>query len=170
MSAPYQAFRCADRYVTVGAASQRTWERFARAIGRGDLLARSAYATDAARAARRAELAAEIERTLAERPAASWLALLERAGVPCGPILTYDEVFADRHVRERGMVAELDHPAGGRIRQLGPAVKLSATPAALRRSAPLLGQHTAEILRELGYDEPAIAALVERRAVAVHTG
>ena len=166
MSAPYQAIRCADRYITVGAANQRTWERLARAIGRVDLLARPEYATDAQRAERRAGLAAEIERTMAGRPAAHWLETLERAGVPCGPILDYAEVFADPHVRARGMVQEIDHPAGGRIRQLGPAMKLSATPAALRRPAPLLGQHTAEILGELGYGEQTVTDLIARGVVA----
>jgi formyl-CoA transferase len=157
--------RCADRYINVGAANQRTWERLARAIGREDLLARPEYATDAQRADRRRELAAEIERTMAQHPAAHWLAVLERSGVPCGPILDYAEVFDDPHVRHRGMVQELDHPSGGRIRQLGPAVKLSATPMRLRRPAPTLGQHSAEILRELGYEEETINELMKRGIV-----
>ncbi|HET6946355.1 MAG TPA: CoA transferase [bacterium] len=165
MSAPYQAMRCADRYINVGAANQRTWERLARAIGREDLLARPEYATDAQRTDRRRELAAEIEHTMAAHPAAHWLAVLERSGVPCGPILDYAEVFADPHVRQRGMVQELDHPSGGRIRQLGPAVKLSATPLRLRRPAPTLGQHSAEILRELGYEEETINDLMTRGIV-----
>ncbi|HXF83375.1 MAG TPA: CoA transferase [bacterium] len=165
MSAPYQAIRCRDRHITVGAANQRTWEALARVIGREDLLARPEYATDAARTAHRRQLAAEIERTMRARPAAHWLAALEEAGVPCGPILTYAEVFADPHVQARGMVAELTHPVAGPIRQLGPAVKLSATPAALRRPAPRLGEHTREVLRELGYDERAVDDLVRRGVV-----
>ncbi|MDP3766729.1 MAG: CoA transferase, partial [Dehalococcoidia bacterium] len=129
MSAPYQAIRCADRYINVGAANQRTWERLAGAIGRRDLLGRPEYATDARRAERRRELAAEIERTMSARPAAHWLDALERAEVPCGPILNYGEVFADPHVQHRQMVQEVVHPAAGQIRQLGPAAKLSETPA-----------------------------------------
>jgi len=166
MSAPYQAIRCADRYINVGAANQRTWERLAGAIGRRDLLGRPEYATDARRAERRRELAAEIERTMSARPAAHWLDALERAEVPCGPILNYGEVFADPHVQHRQMVQEVVHPAAGQIRQLGPAAKLSETPARIRRPAPTLGQHTAEVLRELGYDARTINDLVSRGVVA----
>jgi len=165
MSAPYQAIRCADRYINVGAANQRTWERLARAIGRQDLLERREYATDAQRAERRRELAADIERTMSAKPAAHWLVVLERAEVPCGPILNYAEVFADPHVLHRQMVQEAEHPVGGQIRQLGPAVKLSETPARLRRPAPTLGQHTAEVLRELGYDARTINDLAARGVV-----
>lgn len=167
MSAPYQAIRCADQYITVGAANQRTWERLARAIGREDLLARPEYATDALRAERRRELAAEIESITVMRSAEHWLETFEAAGVPCGPILNYQQVFDDPHVRHRQMVAEIDHPAGGRIKQLGPAVKLSATPARLHRPAPTLGQHTAEVLTELGYDRAAIRQLVDEGAVVL---
>lgn len=168
MSAPYQAIRCADGYVNVGAANQRTWERLAEAIGRRDLLERTEFATDAKRAERRGELAAEIERTMSTKPAAHWLEVLARAEVPCGPILNYAQVFEDPHVLHREMVQETTHPAGGTIKQLGTAVKLSETPVRFRRRAPTLGEHTAEVLRELGYDATKIADLVARGVVIAH--
>ncbi len=165
MSAPYQAFRCADGYITLGAANQRTWERFCHVLNRPDLLARPDLATDADRVRHRAELAEMIEAITRTKPMQHWLDVLDAAGVPSGPILNYAQVFSDPHVRERGMVQELDHPRGGRIKQLGPAVKLSRTPARLRRPAPTLGQHTAEVLATLGYDRPAIERLAEAGVV-----
>ncbi len=167
MTAPYQAVRCADGYITLGAANQRTWERLCQALGQPDLAMRPEFSTDGARARHRRELAAVIEEITSREPAAHWLAALEEAGVPCGPILNYEQVFADPHVRHRGMVQELDHPAAGRIKQLGPAVKLSATPARLRRPAPTLGQHTAEILTELGYDDAGIRKLAAEEVIAL---
>src|SRR5947208_3944634 len=167
MSAPYQAFQCADGYITVGAANQRTWERLCEVLGRPDLVARPEFATDADRASHRRELATIIEEIMRAKPRRAWLEALEKAGVPCGPILSYEQVFADSHVRHRGMVQQLDHPVGGRINQLGPAVKLSATPASLRRPAPTFGQHTAEVLGELGYDQAAIKQLAAVGAVVL---
>jgi formyl-CoA transferase len=169
MSAPYQAIRCADGYITLGAANQRTWERFAQAIGLPELISRPEYAEDRLRVHNRHQLAQEIEAVTATRPRAHWLAVLEEVGVPCGPILDYAEVFADPHVQARGMVQEMDHPAGGRIRVLGPAAKLSETPARLSRPAPLYGEHTAELLRELGYSDADIKALAEAAAVVLRS-
>ncbi len=165
MSAPYQAFRCADGYITLGAANQRTWERFCHVLNRPDLLERPDLATDADRVRHRAELAEMIEAITRTKPMQHWLDVLGGAGVPCGPILNYAQVFSDPHVRSREMVQEIDHPRGGRIKQLGPAVKLSRTPARLRRPAPTLGQHTAEVLATLGYDRPAIQRLAETGVV-----
>lgn len=159
MSAPYQAIRCADGHIALGAANQRTWERLCRAVGRPDLLERPEFATDAGRVTHRRELASIIEDTMSAKPAAYWLDALQRADVPCGPILNYAQVFADPHVRARDLVQEVVHPAAGRITQLGPAVKFSATPARIRRPAPLFGQHSAEVLEELGYDQDAIRRL-----------
>ncbi len=167
MSAPYQAVRCADGFITVGAANQRTWERLCRTLGRPDLAARPEFAADGDRVRHRRDLAEIIEAITATKPVDHWLRVLEDAGVPCGPILDYAEVFADPHVRARGMVQEIEHPVGGRINQLGPAVKFSTTPARLRRPAPTLGQHTADVLVELGYDRAAVARLAKDGAVVL---
>ena len=133
LSAPYQAVRCADGYITVGAANQRSWEKLARALGRPELTTRPEYADNEGRVRNRRALATDIEAITATAPCSHWLALLDEAGVPCGPILNYAEVFVDPHVRARGMIQEMDHPVGGSVPVLGPAVKLSATPARLRR-------------------------------------
>jgi formyl-CoA transferase len=167
MFAPYQAVRCADGYITLGAANTRTWERLARAIGRAELLGRPEFATADDRVRNRRRLAEQIEAVTAAQPRAHWLKLLDEAGVPCGPILDYEEVFADPHVRERGMVQEQDQGEAGHIRVVGPAVKLSETPARLARAAPRLGEHTAEVLAEIGYAEAEIQALAASGAVAL---
>lgn len=167
MFAPYQAIRCSDGYITLGSASTRTWERLARAIGRADLLQRPEYAHASDRVENRQRLADEIESITTTGSCAHWLALLEQAEVPCGPILDYAQVFADPHVRARGLVQELEHPEAGRIRVVGPAVKLSETPARIARTPPLYGQHTAEVLGELGYTPVEIQALAADGVVAV---
>jgi formyl-CoA transferase len=167
MSAPYQAIRCADGYITLGAANQRTWERFAQTIGLPELLNRPEYAEDWLRVKNRHQLTREIEAVTSTRPRSYWLAALEEVGVPCGPILNYAEVFADPHIQARGMIQEVDHPVGGRIRVLGPAAKLSETPAQFTRHPPLYGEHTAEILRELGYSEADSQELADTGAVVL---
>ena len=156
MFAPYQAIRCADGYITLGSANQRTWERFAQVIERSDLLRRPEYADNSQRLRNRRQLIEEIEAVTSTYPRSHWLAVLDEAGVPCGPILNYHEVLADPHVQARGMVQEMNHPVGGRIRVLGPAAKLSETPARLSRPAPRYGEQTAEVLRMIGYTEREI--------------
>jgi len=167
MSAPYQAIRCADGYITVGAANQRTWERLCGVLGRPDLLERLEFATDAGRVAHRVELAKILEDTLVTKPANHWLEALTRADVPCGPILNYEQVFNDPHVRARGLVQQTVHPVGGRINQLGPAVKLSVSPAVIGLPAPVFGEHTAGILKELGYDADRINTLADTGVVHI---
>ena len=161
LSAPYQAIKCADGYINLGAANTRTWQRFAHAIGRPELLERPEYENERQRVVNRHLLTRDIEDVTRTRPRAHWLAVLEEAGVPCGPILNYAEVFNDPHIQARGMVQEMDHPVGGKVQVLGPAAKLSETPARLTRRSPLFGEHTAELMRELGYSDAEIRELSE---------
>ena len=167
MSAPYQAIKCADGYINLGAANTRTWQRFAQAIGRPELLERPEYENERQRVVNRHLLTQDIEDVTNTKPRAHWLAVLEEVGVPCGPILNYAEVFDDPHIQARGMVQEMDHPVGGKVRVLGPAVKLSETPARLTRRSPLFGEHTAELMRELGYSDTEIQELGEAGAVVL---
>ena len=111
-------------------------------------------------------LAKTLDETFALKPTARWLEILERAGVPSGPIYSFSEVYDDPHVQARGMEVETEHATAGRVRNIGIPVKLSETPGAVRRSAPALGQHTDEILSEFGYSEAEIDQLRDSGALA----
>ncbi|HET8578677.1 MAG TPA: CoA transferase, partial [Methylomirabilota bacterium] len=162
LSAPYQALRASDGYFTVGANNDKLFESFTRAISRPDLLEDRRFARASARLEHRAALIDEIEKTTVGEPRAHWLERLDQEGVPAGPINTYPEALSDPHALARGMVVDLLHPGAGPIKALGVPVKLSDTPGAVDRPAPLLGQHTAEILTELGYSEAEQRVLKEQ--------
>jgi crotonobetainyl-CoA:carnitine CoA-transferase CaiB-like acyl-CoA transferase len=164
-NAPYQAFRTADGWINLGGGSPSIWLRICDVLGVQSLADDPRFATPTLRVRNRVALERLLEDRFRTAPTAVWLTRLEAAGVPAGPILTYDQVFADPHVRQRGMVVEVEHPRAGRTRVLGVPYKLSHTPAGIRRPAPVLGEHTEEILRELGYDDEAIHNLRERKVV-----
>ena len=148
----YQALRTADGYITVGGNTQKLFARLCAVLGRPELADDPRFATNDARMANVAALVEELEAALAARGTEDWVAALVEAGVPCGPIHDYAEVFADPHTQAREMEVTVEHPVEGTIRALGIPVKLSDTPGAVRRPAPLLGQHTEEILREAGIE------------------
>ena len=165
-AAPYQALRAADGYLTVGAGTDKLWTRFCGAIGRDDLLGDERFEGNGKRMENLEALEAELERTLMTAPRAHWVDRIIAAGVPAGPILSYDQVLEDPHTIARGMVIEMDHPQAGKIKSLGSPVKLSKAPMTSPRPAPLLGQHTDEALAELGIASDRIAALRERGVIA----
>ena len=143
----------------MGGNNERQWQKLCEAVGRPDLVADPRFATNDERMAHRPELVAELESALATRGTDAWVAALSEAGVPCGPIHDYRQVFEDEHTQARGMEVRLEHPVEGEVRALGIPVKLSDTPGSVRHAAPLLGAHTAEVLAEAGFTADEIGAL-----------
>ena len=165
MNAPYQAIRCADGHVTIGANTDRLFQRLCGVLGHPEWSDAPEFVHNGDRVRNRAKLAELIEAIMSQQPCRHWLSAFEAAEIPCGPINDYASVFADPQVTARGMVLETDHPVLGRLRTLGSPLKMSATPADASRRAPLLGEHTDEILSEFGLSATEISAL--RRSGAV---
>ena len=147
--APYQAFRASDGYFTVGAGPQNLWERFCEVMGLEELLENPAYATSPERLTNRKQLEQEIEALTRTNPRVHWLQLLLKAGIPAGPIYSYEEVFADSHTKARELITEVTLDGVGSVKTLGSALKMSLTQPRTREGVPSLGEHTEEILAEL---------------------
>jgi crotonobetainyl-CoA:carnitine CoA-transferase CaiB-like acyl-CoA transferase len=165
LTAPYQALKTRDGYLTVGGNNQRFWVGLCRVIGRKELIEDERFATNQDRMVNLDALVTELESALKERTTDEWVQALLSEGVPAGPIYDYGEVFEDPHTRARQMMVEMRHPVEGIVRGLGIPIKLSETPGRIRRPAPLLGEHTRQTLMEIGYSEAEIAGLQERGIV-----
>jgi crotonobetainyl-CoA:carnitine CoA-transferase CaiB-like acyl-CoA transferase len=155
--APYGLFRTADREIAIAPANEAIVQKFLNALGLSDLLADPRFATNAERVKRRAELRALVEAVLVREPAEVWIARLNAAGVPCGPVHGLADALADPQVEALGMLLDVPHPGRGVVRMTGFPLRLSATPCAVRRPAPELGEHTSEVLEEFGLS-PASSA------------
>ncbi len=163
---PYQPFAASDGHVMVAVGNDGQFARLCAALGRPEWAADRRFATNPARVAARAELVPLIAGVVAGRPVAAWVEALLAADVPCAPVNDIPAALANPQAAARAMVQEIPAAAGPALRLVGPAPKLSATPAAVRSAPPRHGQHTNSVLRELlGYDEGRIAQLREDGAI-----
>jgi formyl-CoA transferase len=164
-SMPTSAYTTADGHINVASSGEGMWARLCEAIGRKDLLEAPEFKGLENRAKNRVQLNAVLNEALLKRKSTEWVEKLNAAGVPCGPIYAMDQVFADPQVQHLQAAAEVDHAKLGRFKVVNQAVKLSRTPAGMAAATPEIGQHTDEVLREIGYSESDIRGLRERRVI-----
>ncbi|MEX2535239.1 MAG: CoA transferase [Trueperaceae bacterium] len=165
-SAPYQAFRTSDGYVTMGANNERLWERLCNLVlERPQWLEEPRYLEGSDRIENVEQLAVDIEEIVSRHPTRYWVEKLDAAGVPGGPVLRYDETLQNEQVLARDMVVELEHPKIGPMRALGVPMKMSGTPFTIRTPAPWLGQHSSEVLEAAGLSRGEIEELFEDEVI-----
>jgi formyl-CoA transferase len=158
-SAPYQALRASDGFFTLGATSTRNWEACCDVFGLPELKQDPRFAKNHLRHQNRRELIPLLEAVASMRPAHEWVEALERAGVPCGKLQSYDQVFNDPHLNARGFFPDAPHEKLGPVKQIASPMRLSRTPTRMARAGPLLGEHSAEVLGEVGYSPDEIGKL-----------
>ncbi|WP_374992411.1 CaiB/BaiF CoA transferase family protein [Paraburkholderia sp. SARCC-3016] len=164
-SAPYQAFRTRDGWINIGAANQSNYERLVGVLKIPDLERDERFATNAGRLKHREALVEILTARLVERTTADWLAAFDTIGLPSGPVLEVPDAVAHEQALARGMIVETQHPVAGKTRGIGLPIHFSDGCTRESRPAPLFGQHTAEVLREYGFDGARIRALKNEGAV-----
>ncbi|MDX1376383.1 MAG: CaiB/BaiF CoA-transferase family protein [Burkholderiales bacterium] len=164
-SMPTSAYRTKDGYMNIAASGDGMWRRLCEALGRPELLGCEAFTGQPNRAKNREALNSEIERATVGKTTAEWVEILNAAGVPCGPIYSMDQVFEDAQVKHLQAAASVHHPRLGEFRVVNQAVKLSRTPASMAFASPELGEHTDEILQEIGYGAADLARLRKEKVI-----
>ena len=165
---PYQTFRTATRDIAIGIGSDKLWRTFCPLVGLADLADDPRFVTNAARNANRSALIERLQVVLLTKPYQEWEAILTPAGVPVGAINTLDQVVVHPQVQARGVFVDNTHPVAGTVKMVGPPVRMSETPGSVRTPAPLLGEHTAEVLRDrLGMADDEIERLHGARVIAI---
>ncbi|WP_319244753.1 CoA transferase [uncultured Propionivibrio sp.] len=160
---PFASFTAKDGHIIVGAGNDRLWEKLCNILGHPELIKDPRFDNNGNRTTHAVELQQILNDVFSAKTIAEWLELLEKAELPCAPINTVDKIINDPHIKAREMMVELEHPVAGHLKMAGVPVKMSATPGAVETAAPLLGQHTAEILQELfGWDEAKTRQFFER--------
>lgn len=164
-SMPTSAFKTTDGFINIGSGDQIRWERLARALGLGELIGRPEYKTGRDRSKNREKLKAELAAVIATNTMTHWVEILNEQGVPCGPIYSVDQVFADAQVKHQGMAVKVRHKKLGEIELVGQPIHMSRTPWKMRTGAPEAGEHTSAVLAEIGYSEAEIEALRKAKVV-----
>ncbi|HKE42752.1 MAG TPA: CoA transferase [Casimicrobiaceae bacterium] len=164
LTAPYQAFRTHDGWITVGASNQANYVRLTQVLEAPELAHDARFADNAARMEHLPALVELLTERFLRKTSAEWLAALDAAGVPAGPVLSIAEMLEHPQVRSREMLIETEHPKVGMTKAIGCPVKLSATPASVRRPAPLYGQHTRDVLLEFGFTREEVRDLISTGA------
>ena len=167
LTAPYQSLPTKDGWINVGGANQANWERIVKVIGAPELAHDTRFKTNVDRLRNIDALVPLIAQRMRSRSSADWLAAFDAEGVPAGPVNRIGDMLNDPQVLARDMVVEVDHAKAGRVKALGMPVKFSDTPGEVTRAAPLLGQHTREVLESLGYSSAEIDKLHADGAVLV---
>jgi formyl-CoA transferase/CoA:oxalate CoA-transferase len=162
---PYQVFRAKDKYIILAVGTEKLWHAFCEALGLDHLKKDPRFATNAERNKNRGALIPVLDELFSSQPADYWLDKLKNTGIPNGPINTISDTLAHPQHRARHFIVELEHPLIGPAKSLANPINLSATPVNYRLAPPTLGQHTQEVLTELGYSETTIASLREQGVV-----
>ncbi len=165
LMAPYQAFQASDGWINIGGANQANWERIADVLGHPEWRTDPRFANNSARLAHCGELAELMNAVLRTRSRAEWQSAFDQAGVPAGPVHSVGEALSHPQTLARGMVVELQHPQAGVTRAIGCPIHFSATPAQVTLPAPLLGQHTRELLLEHDFSQAEIDSLIAQGVV-----
>jgi crotonobetainyl-CoA:carnitine CoA-transferase CaiB-like acyl-CoA transferase len=164
---PDLVFKTSDGYITAGTISDSEWEGFCRASGDPELARDTRFATPAARSVNAAARIHKMAEYIAQHTTAEWLERLDAADVPCAPILRRNEIIGNEQVVARGIIAEFDQPTVGRVRQPKPAARFEVNQAVIGGPAPRVGQHSKDVLRELGYSDGDIETMIGNRSVRV---
>ncbi len=164
-SSPYQALRASDGFFTAGATTAPNWIAFCKVLGRPELASDPRFEKGHVRHQNRHALIPLIEEATRAQPARHWVTALQEAGVPCGLLQDYGQVFNDPHLHARNFFPEVPHTRLGPVKQIGSPMRVSETPTRMDRAGPLLGEHSAEILRELGYAKEQIEGLRGARVI-----
>jgi crotonobetainyl-CoA:carnitine CoA-transferase CaiB-like acyl-CoA transferase len=165
LTAPYQAFQTSDGWINIGGANQANWQRIADVLGHPEWRDDPRYASNTDRMANLDSLTAAMNAVLLTRSRADWTAALDAAGVPAGPVHTIGEALTHPQTLARNMVVDLVHPQAGPTKAIGCPIHFSKTPTQITRPAPMLGEHTRELLKEYGYGDAEIDAFVTQGVV-----
>ena len=165
LNAPYQAFPASDGWITVGAANQENWLRLITALEAPELGDDPRFANNAERMRNLSPLTAALTPLFQQRTLADWLKRLEESGVPAGPVLDVAQMHADPQALARQMIVETTHPTAGKVKAIGLPIKFSDTPGGVRTAAPVMGEHTREVLLETGFSKAEIEQMAEQGAI-----